>query len=552
MKKYNFIIMAFILSFISCNESEWLKEQPLSIFTTDNAFITPEDFESANARIYDLIRDNIHQANQNFPALWYCGTDIGLRNGNGVYNTHFNSYVNLIPTMSEVSFLWNFCYEVISSANVIIGRVDNPNIAFNSEKERLNIKAQAVFFRAFGYRLLVHIYGGVPIVLKEISSAKRDFKRATKEETVTQIIADLEFAAENLPAVGELKADGYLCNAAAYHLLSEMYITASNPDKAIAAASKVIDNPDFKLMTERFGSRKNEAGDVYWDLFRKGNQNRQKGLNKEAIWVSQYEYQVEGGGTSNQCERFVGPQYYIIQGPDGKGLFVGPTAQNGGRGISWTGLTEYGDTLIWLNDWDNDIRNSNYNILRDMIADNPASKYYGQKVIKNNLVDPKYFAMETWSSTYTKNSPMGDQPLEAFSNKSIGLLNTAGAGKSYTDVYIFRLAETYLLRAEAYLAKGDKEKAAADINVIRSRSHASPVSPSNVDLDYILDERAREFMWEELRRLTLQRTGKLVERVKKYNRLAKGTIKDFNNLWPIPFSEIEKNTEAKLEQNPDY
>ncbi|WP_262714405.1 RagB/SusD family nutrient uptake outer membrane protein [Ginsengibacter hankyongi] len=77
----------------------------------------------------------------------------------------------------------------------------------------------------------------------------------------------------------------------------------------------------------------------------------------------------------------------------------------------------------------------------------------------------------------------------------------------YTDIYAIRLAETYLLRAEAYLDKGDIVNAAADVNVVRARANADPVAPGNVNIAYILDERARELMVEEPRWLTLARLG---------------------------------------------
>ncbi|WP_345673078.1 RagB/SusD family nutrient uptake outer membrane protein, partial [Streptomyces phyllanthi] len=128
--------------------------------------------------------------------------------------------------------------------------------------------------------------------------------------------------------------------------------------------------------------------------------------------------------------------------------------------------------------------------------------------------------------------------------------NTAGA--LYRDQYLLRLPETYLLRAEAYLGKGDQVDAAADINVVRNRSKATPVAPGKVTIDYILDERARELVYEEPRRVTLHRVGKLVERVRKYNTLNKDEIKDYHGLWPIPFSEIEANKDVQMVQNPGY
>jgi starch-binding outer membrane protein, SusD/RagB family len=553
MKRINFKILVVVLLLVaSCNENEWLKEEPLDMFTAENAFATPTDIESGIARIYDIIRSNIYQGNQYQTAIWFTGTDLGMRGGEGIANRELNDFTNnLTSTFDYVPRLWNYSYDIIRQSNTVITRIESGEIEFESETQLKQLKANALFCRAFGYRLLVYVYGGVPLVLEEINSAKRDFTRATQEAVIAQMISDLEYAAENLPTVSQRKNDGWLHKAVAYHLLAETYISAGELDKSIAAASWVINNPDFALMTERFGTRKNEPGDVYWDLFRRDNQNRSSG-NKEALWVSQYEYQVEGGGNSNQLERFAGPQYWLIQGPDKKGLFVGPTSHNGGRGISWTGLTRYGDTLIWESDWENDIRNSEYNILRDLIADNPQSTYFGMKVIENKLIASNYIRMETYNSTYTKNTPMGDQPDEAFTNKTTGLLSTAGAGKSYTDVYIFRLAETYLLRAEAHLLKGETGLAADDINVVRSRANASPVAAGTVDIDYILDERCRELIWEELRRLTLHRTGKIVERVQRYNRIAKNTIQDYHRLWPIPFSEIEKNIGADLEQNPGY
>ncbi|MDR1103037.1 MAG: RagB/SusD family nutrient uptake outer membrane protein, partial [Tannerella sp.] len=126
-----------------------------------------------------------------------------------------------------------------------------------------------------------------------------------------------------------------------------------------------------------------------------------------------------------------------------------------------------------------------------------------------------------------------------------------------------RLAETYLLRAEAYLNKGDKANAAKDINAVRDRSQAPRVDAADVDIDYILDERLRELTFEEFRMLTLCRMGKLVERTKKYNYSFNGldgnpvessgmSMEEYHNLWPIPYNEIERNTEAVLEQNPGY
>ncbi len=123
-----------------------------------------------------------------------------------------------------------------------------------------------------------------------------------------------------------------------------------------------------------------------------------------------------------------------------------------------------------------------------------------------------------------------------------------------------RVAETYLLRAEAYFRKGNLAKAAEDINVVRSRAHAVNIQSSDVTEDFILDERSRELVVEEPRLRTLIRMGRLVDRVMKYNSrpsVTNGpssgtTIRDFNKFWPIPQKVIDANTGADFKQNPGY
>ena len=117
------------------------------------------------------------------------------------------------------------------------------------------------------------------------------------------------------------------------------------------------------------------------------------------------------------------------------------------------------------------------------------------------------------------------------------------------------MAETYLLRAEANMLKGDATAAAADINIVRGRALATSVTAGDVNMDLILDERARELYGEEFRLSTLMRTGKLIEYLNKYNGylLANGlTAPSKVSKLPIPRREIESNTGAVMTQNPGY
>ena len=116
----------------------------------------------------------------------------------------------------------------------------------------------------------------------------------------------------------------------------------------------------------------------------------------------------------------------------------------------------------------------------------------------------------------------------------------------------FRLSETYLLLCEARLGLNDISGAREAINVVRRRAHAPEITDSEMTMDFLLDERIRELVGEESRRFTLCRTGKLLERIRKYNTESGPVMRDYHTLWPIPQSIIDSNTGAEFPQNEGY
>ena len=217
--------------------------------------------------------------------------------------------------------------------------------------------------------------------------------------------------------------------------------------------------------------------------------------------------------------------------------------------------------MLWQkNGDDGDIRNSEHNIQRDFKVSNPASDHDGKWLIKDILKFSNQSFIDTIRNFYpaiAKLTTIGQCPKEFYNpNQTVpgSLLLTTEPSSSYKNRYMYRLAETYLLRAEAYLGMGNLASAANDINVVRRRAHASEITASDVDIDYILDERLRELHFEEFYIFTTNRLNKTIERAARLAPYPGGpiTYKAHNNLWPIPYSEIEKNTEAILEQNPGY
>jgi len=553
--RYTLTVLLLLFITVSCSEDEFLEEIPLDFFSLDNSYQTLDNFESALTDLYARVRRIHYGGNNNNHFAHLLATDIA-KNARGDANRMGDYNVFMDPANGIITFHWVEWYKIISNANTIISRA--PEAGFSADQTNV-IVAEAKFFRALSYRYLVYLYGGVPIILDEIERPKSDFTRATREEVFAQIIQDASDAADQLPSIDQV-VDGRVSNLVALHFLAEIYLSTGDTENAIAATTAIIEDPNTALMTDRFGSRASETpGDVYWDLFRRGNQNRSSG-NTEALWVIQMEVDVPGGfiessgGSRHTLERWAGPVAWLtFKDPDDEeGSLQKPQSNtnSGGRGVSFMSNTDYFLNDLWESDFDNDIRNASHNIVRDFIYNNPASAWFDSSAVK--YPSPTEINQDwRWYPYPTKITTPGNHPEGLFEDRELLTLKST-AGTTFTDQYLLRLAETYLLRAEAYLAAGNLAAAAADVNVIRSRANATPIDASEVSLDYILDERARELIYEEQRRITLHRTGKLVERVRKFNTLNAPNIQDFHDLWPIPFSEIEANKDAVLEQNPGY
>jgi hypothetical protein len=233
----------------------------------------------------------------------------------------------------------------------------------------------------------------------------------------------------------------------------------------------------------------------------------------------------------NTTLRAFGNRYWNLKDPDNKAGMV--VADSLGRGVGWVRPTSYFIYDIWSDP--NDIRNSRNNIRRDFYFNNPASAYVGQRVNPDN---PKADTMYDYYPTLRK--------IEGES------LMGASYGRTFKDWYMIRLAETYLLRAEANIRKGALQLAADDINVVRARSKAAPIQAGMATLDFILDERARELFIEEPRRITLARMGKVYERVSRYNPRSGSSVRPEHELFPIPQKAIDANTGAAINQNQGY
>lgn len=576
-----YIALSLICSsfLLGCNESKFLRENPEDFMSTSNSFQTETDFNMSITGLYTQLRYEFYGYDESKPFDYIYGTDLIYDGEPGTYTRHGNMLAGYDPTSNIPRIHWNNLYRLVSESNTIMDRVE---VADLPEEKKNQFRAKARFFRGFAFRTLAYLYGGVPLELHEVLLPKTDYVRSTRKETLEQAKNDVLFAAETLPDIVSVR-DGEISSAAAYHLLSEIYLALDMNEEAVEAATKVIDNPALELMRNRFGSRAaEEPRDVYWDLFRRNNQNRSAG-NTEGIWVIQFETDLPGGGSSTtdlkvtgnyMLERNCCPQVRDVVIKK-EGIKYNPFSYpigdySGGRGIGWGISTKYFTNTIWEDDFNGDMRNANHNFVRQFEVHNPDVKALGIEYINVDhlpdgvevIVGPGNLTTVPGRYLYAYQSKCTtpyNHPDELYEDKATYKLKNI-AGTTYTDQYMFRLAETYLLRAEAYLKLDKKDLAAADINEVRGRAHATPVREDQVDMDYILDEWMRELGVEEKRRLTLMRTGLLYDRVMKCNPYYANPetngdgvgMQEHYNLWPIPQSVIEANSDAIIEQNPGY
>lgn len=545
MKTYNRIISIFIftgilLFTIACeNDKDFLEEIKRDGLTTENAFLNKAQFEALLATNYRVLQ-RFYNAGDGAKDFFPKG--LGTDAGNYVYSDLYNDWTQVNEFDGYSSDWFNWQWEIIKFSNTAIWAAKQEGVIWGSEEEKNAIIAEGRFFRAFAYRNLASVYGGVPIVDTPVTEPKVDFVRETREACYQFAKADLEFARANLPLNAE--KPGKVTRAAADHLLAEINISLEDWDGAIAAATRVINGThgDFELMEGRFGTRADEPGkNIYWDLWRIGNQNIESG-NTEALWVAQLEYNTPGGTVNfgrPTTERMMWNRYWLWS----KAGYSGSAVDSTGRGVSFVNATNHVNYTIWHGDG-GDLRNTEAVIKRKyyFAAD---IEFEGVSYTKEQLIPKEFLTVreDTVEYHYPNWQKFGtDKHLDGRPDNGY-----------VRDFYVMRLSETHLLRAEAYLGKGQTDKAADDINVIRMRAQAPLATAGDIDIDYILDERLRELYGEEFRLITLGRLGLRYDRTRRFgSEMASSTIQPHNNLLPIPQTVIDRNVGAVIEQNDGY
>jgi len=568
----SYIICLVLCLLVSCGD-DFLKIKPLSIYTPESIYVNKEGFEGVLVVLRKNLRVDYYGQGGGL-ASELISSDIAI-SANKQQDAIHNFDTQVLPTGTGSTYdfheIWSRGYNQIRNANVVLSRIEQGE--FDSEETKNAIIAEAYFHRAYWYYRLIHLYGDIPFLNTEHVAPKIDFYTHSRKTILAKLIDDMTFAVKWLPVK---VVPGAVSRGAGDHLLTKIYLADGKFQEAVQAASSVIDGGQYALMKERFGVVASDPTyNVIWDLHQK--ENKSSVINKEGILVVQERYgypDAEVSGGTKAMRRFV-PAWWnnYIKDPDGKRGTIDTRGNEflilAGRGVGYVRACSYHNYEIWTDN--TDLRHDpevNWFTTDKFIYNNPASKYYGQPVdIKyTNPLDTLHcWYPYPYYKVYVEDEESPDSPEGG-----------------HSDWYLFRLAETYLLRAEAYCWLNDLEKAAADVNEVRKRANASLASPSDMSIGYILDERARELFAEEFRKAELTRiafvmadkglNGYSIESFSKknfwYDRVMDKNeyykagnilwgpniykLSPHHVLWPVPADAIDSNVGGVINQNEGY
>jgi hypothetical protein len=606
MKNYiKAIIFVTLLVTESCSE-DFLKPDPLSFFEPTNTFTTEEGLAAV-------------LTTSDYQIQMYTHAQIPVMCTDGVFSEmHVDATTDKYGRAQDLNILitpysvgsensgnyaigvsWSRGFSDMKYANTVISNVTK--IEGLNPEVRDHYLGQAYFHRAFRYYMLCFHFGDIPLITKEISSPKFNLRSTKWQVILEKMTSDMEFAVTHVREVTEL---GSVNRTACKHLLAKLYLALGRFDDAIRMTTEIINDPNYALMTEPFGTFIDPMPDVHpitrnviWDLHR--HENKSIAANKEVIHLTISREDLANSRVDSYLMRNYVP-YFLSAGkiitPDGKpGTTDNPTDnQKGidirkayGRGVAFGRQTWYTTNIIW--DDPEDLRHSrstgNWMDMEDVVYNHPDLKtsgnpWYGKPLQLYNdegtiLCTDTLRSWSRWPHyKIWVNSPRSE--------------NSNAYNGGACDWYVYRLAETYLIRAEANIWKGNQSAAMVDINAIRTRAKCAPYTDaSKMTISVLLDERARELYLEEYRKVELTRiawlyclTGKTADNGKTYSydrfsqdnywydRIMQYTefynkgyklpfggefsISPYHVFWPILQAAIDANREARINQNYGY
>jgi len=570
MKNIKYICLIVLLSIVgSCD----LNETPYNIVTPGAFYKTPNGILQGVNGIYAALRD-----------MTYTDSYLYLSN---VADAYITSKVgrswttwNVTVTDKYVDEVWSYLYRGINITNEVINALEEGIPDLDTELAN-RYAGEARFIRAFYYYNLVMHWGDVYLTTEATHTIETEAIRNSESEVWDFILSELDFCIDNLPEKYPDTDYGRVTKNAARQLKALSLLTVKREDQASLTEA-------LNLANAIINSGANSLVDSHAELFDIHNQR-----NPEIIFPVLYSANPELNGRGNRAHMFF-TCGYSEEHPG-----VSRVVQYG-RGWSRvkasTGLIELFDENIDQR-FDDDFRKE-WNITSEtvtlsmfnpdtkadetitMLEGEPAMKMYKRMPTPDDIkaiyptwgVIPVDISKKSDYDIQSADNPDGEWPSNTkFMNWKFFIHTTkhsdplrvsAASGDGSRDMFVYRLGETYLIAAEAAHLLDDNSKAAEYINVIRERAAKEgkesemEVSASDISIDFILDERARELCGEYQRWFDLKRTGKTLERIRNSVDISNpycGEIKDYQVLRPIPENQLTRMSNPEdFPQNPGY
>jgi hypothetical protein len=653
-QKINWLVAGVaILTIISCKK--FIKEELVTTLT--------EDYYKTDAGLEDLVKSAYT------PLQWmgtgeqsYCMTNFGtdeFREGDQFNNVRYNDYdANFNANDAFVNGLWTNNYAGIRRCNQGIELIN----AFNDPASRiLGTQAQKDLriaelktLRGLYYFQMVQQFGGVPLITSVPSAPQYEFPRASIAQVYEQIISDFRSAGPNLPWRYTGTDRGRATRAVAYHFLAKAYLTrgsavtdargqkATDMDSVIVYADSVITKSGHALEVN-YGSlfdaaypdgripAVGENGAPPTGSKAKIDANN---ASNEIIFAGQFSSNLNLAGLNNTTHLYYPTQYDAGMPGMTRDFF-------NGRPFRRLRPTDYSmDVFDKINDsrffktfqtvyYRNVASNTGLAVFTAADAPNPslvgkprvglgdsAALFIvnppGAPLLTSALASMRYYAVYARNKQTTVGGPVtGDFSANKYLtmwkfSDPIRLTSTNNEARGIRNYTFARLAETYLIIAEAYGRKADYPSALNYINILRRRAAykanedrspqiwkylGGPNALANTEtnnlatttlfttnapgelypatvtttaarfIHFILNERTRELCGEFYRWEDLVRTETLYDRTKLFNPDISASFAPFHKLRPIPYLQMIAQTvnghpmtatDMTAYQNPGY
>lgn len=507
MKKIILFCFSMLL-LCSCN-NDFLVTAPETELTDETFYQTENHFRQATTGIYNPLRDLGYSMTS-----WLMGemrsdnTHYYHYSPNRLVNTEIIANFQNTPINEHIDTYWRVSYNAIAKANTVIDRMEGKDF---SQEFKDGVLGEARFLRAYIYFELVKYFGGVPLNIHEVKTPGEAFiPRNTVEEVYAQIIEDVKFAIEKLPAVTKFPADGKATKGAAKMLYA--YALMTKPQRDYVEAEKQLKdllNMGYDLL------------DDYRDVYDTSKKN-----SKEHIFSIQYMM-----GDYGLQSQFL---YEFLPRTTNTELASGVANSNNINDGGWNCPTQQMIESYEPGD----------KRLNPSIAVVVGSSTDGEVLVYEDILevgDPKI-------AEYDHARPF----INKYRWPHVKLKNTDD------NWPVYRCADALLLLAENLVEQGKASEAAPYLNRVRARAGLPEVT--TVTANVVAKERKHELAFENKRWPDLLRTGKALEVMTEYAKYIKGvdimipsnayTLSSDKLLFPIPHREIATNPDIK--QNPGY